>query len=403
VYSTSQGLLIPRMHSSQRSSISAPLANGLMVFDIDTGCVMVYDSVSILWQNLCAVGGSSGSGSIGPTGPAGPNGAAGSQGNTGPAGAAGTNGSIGPTGAAGTNGTNGATGPTGIGSVACATNDYVVKSTGVSTACSIIYDNGSAVSVNNTAGFGEFDVLQAGGEHVLLGGGNNTGSEIKFLDFGTNHFSIYNNGSGEMIFAETSAFAQTNTAGTTLMTIDAGGLVTAYDFTATANGNYLDVMNDLDSIDRIRPLRRLSPKTNKMELVNDASTYPSMIGVKGKNGAYTTDMGNLTSLNTGAIRELRQETKSEKEMLEARIDRLESLVAQLTGQKLGQMEFTASSLAYRGIESYYIIDARIKPTSVISITGLSDYTIVSQGEGGFGIKFSQPLSSDIPFTYSSKY
>ena len=285
----------------------------------------------------------------------------------------------------------------------CATADYVVKSTGSSSACSIIYDNGSKVSVNNTSGFGEFDVLQTGGQHILLGGGANTGSEIKFLNFGTNHFSIYNNGSSEMVFAETSALAQTNTAGFTLMTIDAGGLVTATDFSATGSGGFLDVVNDLDSIDHIRPLRQFNQKTNKTELVNDASTYPSMIGVKGKNGVYTTDLGNLTSLNTGAIRELRQETKSEKQMLEARINRLENLVSQLTGQNLGEMEFTASSIAYRGIESYYIVDARIKPNSVINISGLSDYTIVSQGEGGFGIKFSQPLSSDVHFTYSSRY
>jgi hypothetical protein len=408
VYSTTQGLLIPRMSSMQRTTgIATPLPNGLLVFDIDTGCVMAFDSVAALWQNLCSVSG----GTAGPTGPAGTNGTNGTNGSNGTNGTNGANGATGPTGANGANGSNGAngatgpTGPTGTGggALGCTTNNYVVKATTTGSSCSIIYDNGSAVSVNNTAGFGEFDVLQPGGEHILLGGGSNTGSEIKFLNFGTNHFSIYNNGSGEMTFAETSNFAQTNTAGYTLMTIDAGGLVTATDFSATGSGGFLDVMNDLDSIDHIRPLRKVNPKTNKTELVNDASTYPSMVAVKTKNGDYKTDIGNLSSLNTGAIRELRQEAKSRDEMLEARIDRLENLVSQLTGRQLGQMPFTASTTAYRGIESYYIVDARIRPGSAITISGLSDYTIVSQGEGGFGIKFSQPLGSDVKFTYSSAY
>jgi hypothetical protein len=128
-----------------------------------------------------------------------------------------------------------------------------------------------------------------------------------------------------------------------------------------------------------------------------------MVSIRKKDGSYTTDLGNLSSLNTGAIRELRQETKSEKDMLEARIDRLENLVSQMTGKAMGQMDFTAASTAYKGIESYYVVDARIKLTSVITISGLTDYTIISQGEGGFGIKFSKALDSDIHFTYSSKY
>ena len=187
------------------------------------------------------------------------------------------------------------------------------------------------------------------------------------------------------------------------MTVSTGGYVTAGDFYSTYSGAYLDVMNDLDSIDHIRPIRQINPNTKKEVLVNDPSTYPSMIGVKAKNGEYKTDMGNLSTFNTGAIRELRQETKSRDQMLESRIDRLENLVSQLTGHPLDQMEFTASSVAYSGVESYYIVDARIKPTSVISISGLSGYTIVSQGEGGFGIKFGSPLSSDVKFTYTSKY
>jgi hypothetical protein len=400
IYSNTQGLLIPRMHSAQRTAIATPWANGLLVFDIDTGCVMAYDSVITQWRNLCGGGGVGGAGLTGATGPAGTNGATGA---TGAAGTNGTNGVTGATGLQGITGATGSTGPTGTGALACNTANYVVKSTGNSSACSIIYDDGTAVSVANTSGFGTFDVLQTGGQHVLLGGGTNTGSEIKFLNFGTNHFSIYNNGAADMVFAETSALAQTNTAGTTLMTINSGGLVTASDFSATTSGGFLDVMNDLDSIDHIRPLLRRNAKTNQTQLVNDASTYPSMVGIKQSNGSYATDLGNLSSLNTGAIRALRQETKTRDQMLEDRIAQLERLVTQLTGQPLGHNRFTTSTTAYKGIQSYYVVDARITPTSTINITGLTGYTIVNQGTGGFGLQFTQPLTTDVNFTYSSQY
>ena len=421
IYSTSKGLLIPRMSSAQRNTIASPLANGLLVFDIDTGCVMVYDSVVTSWFNLCSGSGSGAGGVTGATGANGLPGTTGATGATGPSGTQGNTGLVGPTGAQGTTGPAGATGlqgmtgaqgatglqgttgATGTGSSGCTMADYVIKSTGAASACSIIYDDGTAVSVANTSGFGTFDVLQSGGEHVLLGGGANTGSEIKFLNFGTNHFSIYNNGIGELTFAETSAFAQTNTAGTTLMTINSGGLVTASDFSATASGGFLDVMNDLDSIDRIRPIRKLNSKTNKTELVNDASTYPSMVGIKSKNGSYTTDLSNLSCLNTGAIRELRLETKTRDQMLEDRIAELELQVAKLTGQPMGHQKFTSTSVAYKGIQSYFVVDARIKPASVITISGISGYTITNQSDGGFGIKFSQPLDNDMKFTYSAEY
>ena len=162
-------------------------------------------------------------------------------------------------------------------------------------------------------------------------------------------------------------------------------------------------MNDLDSIDHIRPLLRRNIKTNKAELVNDVTTYPSMVGIKQKNGTYTTDLGNLSSLNTGAIRALRQETKTRDQMLEDRIATLEHLVTQLTGQQLGHNGFTATSTAYKDVEGYYVVDARITPTSQITITGLSGYTIVNQSEGGFGLKFNQPLAADVKFSYSAKY
>ncbi|MBS1625767.1 MAG: collagen-like protein [Bacteroidetes bacterium] len=106
IYSPDKGLLIPRMHSANRQAMTAPLANGLLVFDIDSGCVVAYDSVSVSWRNLCAL-------SIGPGGMTGPQGATGAQGPTGATGASGSDGATGPQGVAGPTGPQGVQGPSG--------------------------------------------------------------------------------------------------------------------------------------------------------------------------------------------------------------------------------------------------------------------------------------------------
>ena len=62
---------------------------------------------------------------------------------------------------------------------------------------------------------------------MLLGGGSNTVSEIKFLNFGNKHMSIYNN-SGGLSFANTSATAQTNTLGTPLMFLNSSGTLNMF-------------------------------------------------------------------------------------------------------------------------------------------------------------------------------
>jgi hypothetical protein len=128
-----------------------------------------------------------------------------------------------------------------------------------------------------------------------------------------------------------------------------------------------------------------------------------MVRIKAKDGSYHTDIGNLLSLNIGAIRQLRAETKTHDQMQDERIASLENLVAQLNGKPVGATAFSATSIAFKDVESYYIVDARIRPSSVISISGLSGYTIVNCGEGGFGIKFSKAPISDTVFTYSSQY
>ena len=115
IYSNTQGLLIPRMTAAQRNAIAAPQPNGLLVFDIDSGCVLAFDSIAAGWKNLCALsGGTPGpTGTAGVTGPTGQNGATGPNGVTGADGATGITGAVGATGPVGSTGAIGATGAVG--------------------------------------------------------------------------------------------------------------------------------------------------------------------------------------------------------------------------------------------------------------------------------------------------
>jgi len=81
------------------------------------------------------------------------------------------------------------------------------------------------VSIGTGNAFSKLDILASGGQDVLMGGGNATGSELKFLYGGVAHFSIYNSGNGDLTFANTSALSETNSAGTALMSITSGGRV----------------------------------------------------------------------------------------------------------------------------------------------------------------------------------
>ena len=172
VYSTSKGLLAPRMTTVQRNAIVAP-ANSLLVFDTDVNCFMFYTTSNLTWNSLCTAAtlsnginalatstvvapganctnggllvqfgqdangngildvleisssnyvcnGSAGAtgpvgatGATGPTGPAGATGATGLTGPAGPAGATGATGLTGPAGPAGATGATGLTGPAG--------------------------------------------------------------------------------------------------------------------------------------------------------------------------------------------------------------------------------------------------------------------------------------------------
>jgi hypothetical protein len=149
-----KGLLIPRMRAAERLAISSP-ANGLLVYDTDSACVLFYNGGASSWVSLCRVGagGSGTAGATGPTGTAGATGAAGPAGAGGATGPTGTAGTTGPTGTAGTPGATGATGPTGPGSLcAAAANNYVTKFVGATQVCnSIIYDNGTNVGIGTTS------------------------------------------------------------------------------------------------------------------------------------------------------------------------------------------------------------------------------------------------------------
>lgn len=71
----------------------------------------------------------------------------------------------------------------------------------------------------------KFDVLPNGGRNVLIGGGTNTGSEIKLTYSGVRHWSIYNSGNGDLTFSDASGAFATNTVGTPRMVINGVGNV----------------------------------------------------------------------------------------------------------------------------------------------------------------------------------
>ena len=93
-----------------------------------------------------------------------------------------------------------------------------------------ILDNGN-VGIGNVNPQGTLDVLSAGGQDVLLGGGGNvgsgtgTGSEVKFRYPSASHFSIYNRGDGNLTIANTSSSGQLNTLGTPILSINQLGNV----------------------------------------------------------------------------------------------------------------------------------------------------------------------------------
>ena len=180
----------------------------------------------------------------------------------------------------------------------------------------------------------------------------------------------------------------------------------AWRYFANANNSvYTDVMNDLDSIDHIRPMMITDPKTHQPVLINDPATMPGflMSKVTGEGNNYNYDIGKTASFSLGAIRMLRREARTSDEKLDARIDRLENIIVQLTGKELGSIDYTATITAFKGMEVFVIMDARVSKDAPIRIEGLSGYEIINQADGSFTVKFSAPPASDVTFTYSGKF
>ena len=83
--------------------------------------------------------------------------------------------------------------------------------------------NNGFVGIGETAPDDRLSVVAAGGRHVKVGGGANTGSELKLTNSGSAHFSVYNSGNSRLTFANTSSLFQTNSAGTVLGYFDTAG------------------------------------------------------------------------------------------------------------------------------------------------------------------------------------
>ena len=113
--SSDQGMLVPRMSTSNRTGIINP-AEALLIYDTDFECFFFYKTATG-WQDMCSNAGPQGpagaQGVAGPAGPAGPQGPSGPSGVAGPVGPAGAVGPAGPAGAVGPAGPAGAVGPVG--------------------------------------------------------------------------------------------------------------------------------------------------------------------------------------------------------------------------------------------------------------------------------------------------
>ncbi len=108
-----------------------------------------------------------------------------------------------------------------------------------------IFDDGTNVGVGTITPFGKLHVVQ-NNSGVVIGGGPVTGSELKFLNAGTSHMSIYNRGNNALTFAQTSSLSQTNTVGNPLMTLTSIGNL---GLGTTTPATTLDVLGNFKLVD----------------------------------------------------------------------------------------------------------------------------------------------------------
>ncbi|MDD3876500.1 MAG: tail fiber domain-containing protein [Bacteroidales bacterium] len=144
IESTSKGILIPRLTTSERNAISIP-SEGLLVYDLDYSQFWYFDGSS--W--VAAIGPQGPIGLTGPTGTNGATGPTGAVGPTGPIGLTGLQGATGTTGATGANGATGLTGPTGAtGPLVAGTNMQTLRYNGTDwVANDVLRNDGSTIGM----------------------------------------------------------------------------------------------------------------------------------------------------------------------------------------------------------------------------------------------------------------
>jgi hypothetical protein len=94
---------------------------------------------------------------------------------------------------------------------------------GVAIAPLLLNARGGNVGIGTSAPDALLGVQPATNYEAMLGGGTNTGSELKLAATGNSHFSIYNKGTNTLTFALTSTNISTNIAGSALMTLSSAG------------------------------------------------------------------------------------------------------------------------------------------------------------------------------------
>lgn len=164
-----------------------------------------------------------------------------------------------------------------------------------------ILNNGD-VGIGTAGPFARLTVVQ-NNSGVNLGGGANTGSEIKFLGFGTSHISIYNRGNNALTFANTSALAQTDVLGSPLMTLTTAGRLGIGTTTPARN---LHVVGNVNITDGTQALNRVLTS----DAAGNASWQdPSGIGVVTGSGTLNfvpkwtpngTNLGNSLLFDNGS-------------------------------------------------------------------------------------------------------
>ncbi len=154
--------------------------------------------------------------------------------------------------------------------------------TGTSTAFNagnIVYAGASGVyTSNNNFGYdatNKTQFLVNGANSLLyLGGGANTGSEVKFNDIIGGNISLYNKGDGKLTFAQTSGQGQPNLAGTVLMTLTTAGSLTLSTYTSgvlhtNGSGAVTAAAVNLSSTDVSMPYRSASAAGNVAVATSD--------------------------------------------------------------------------------------------------------------------------------------